>query len=78
MDLGTKPSKIIRAELGDKDLIKATTNDITLVRKNMYYARKSILSKNPKEVEAIHIVLQEHHELTREKDNLVKVNDKKK
>lgn len=75
-DLNTRPSKIICAELSAGDAIQCTINDINLVRKNIYNARRSILPKIPMNIEDVRKVLQEHPVLTAENENFLLVNDR--
>jgi hypothetical protein len=76
LDINIKPSKIIFAELSADDHIKSTSNDINLIRKNMYNARRSILQKLPINIEEVHNVLQDQPVLTAENENFVLVNDR--
>jgi len=45
-DLYDKPSKLIHRELSN-DVSTLTTYDLTLIRKNMYHARASVIPKLP-------------------------------
>jgi len=52
-DICEKPSKIIYSELLKHDIDTLTTYDLQLIRKNMHYARSSILHKLPKNLEEL-------------------------
>lgn len=52
-----KPCKILRRELLKGDISTWTTNDTTLVRKNLHYARSSIYPKLPDTLIELHTAL---------------------
>ena len=77
-DICEKPSKIINRELLTHDVDTLTTYDLQLIRKNMHYARTSILPKLPKNLEELHTSLDNMSDflLTNRSENFLLVNDK--
>jgi len=73
-----KPSKTINRELLSYDEVTLTTYDLQLIRKNMLYARSSILSKLPNNLEELHTSLYNASDflLTNHNENFLLVNDK--
>ncbi|CAI6369788.1 unnamed protein product [Macrosiphum euphorbiae] len=59
-DICEKPSKIINRELLTRDVDTLTTYDLQLIRKNMHYARSSILPKLPKNLEELHTSIRQY------------------
>lgn len=52
-----KPCKILHKELRQGDISSLTTADTTLIRKNIHYARSSIIPKLPTNLEELHLAL---------------------
>ncbi|KAE9521880.1 hypothetical protein AGLY_017687, partial [Aphis glycines] len=52
-----KPSKILHRELREGDNDNLTTTDTMRIRKNIHYARSSIIPKLPKNLEDLHLAL---------------------
>ncbi|KAL4142319.1 hypothetical protein QTP88_004802 [Uroleucon formosanum] len=52
-----KPCKIIQRKLRERDVSTLTTTDVNRIRKNIHYARSSIIPKLSKHLEELHLAL---------------------
>lgn len=65
-----KPCKILQRELRERDVNTLTTTDVNRIRKNMHYARSSMIPKLPKNLEELHLALTNLGEIKTNKDEI--------
>uniref|UniRef100_A0A2S2NXU0 MULE transposase domain-containing protein n=1 Tax=Schizaphis graminum TaxID=13262 RepID=A0A2S2NXU0_SCHGA len=65
-----KPSKILHRELREGDIDSLTTTDTMRIRKNIHYARSSIIPKLPKNLEDLHLALTNLGEIKTNRDEI--------
>ncbi|XP_060845246.1 uncharacterized protein LOC132924821, partial [Rhopalosiphum padi] len=65
-----KPCKILHKELRQGDISSLTTADTTLIRKNIHYARSSIIPKLPTNLEELHLALTNLGEIKTNRDEI--------
>jgi len=65
-----KPCKILHRELRKGDVSTLTTTDINRIRKNIHYARSSIIPKLPTDLEELHLALTNLGEIKTNKDEI--------
>ena len=65
-----KPCKILHRQLRKGDVSTLTTTDINRIRKNIHYARSSIIPKLPTNLEELHLALTNLGEIKTNKDEI--------
>lgn len=75
-DFNEKPMKLIHKELRKGDVESLTNKDIMYIRKNMYYSRRQVFPKLPKNVEELHAALDSFKPTTNKEEQFLLVNNR--
>ena len=74
-DISARPSKILHNEFKNGDISTLTTNDVTLIKQNIHYARSLLHPKLPKSIHETQNALKSMNIMTNKDENFIFLND---